>query len=134
MDTIILHLQIWKGVKGKNGKRRLKILNWTKGRVGTHLKGLLITNTLLKFQVVTLPFKMPLKCRNFMHLVLSRINCVEVAWIWFFVCVCVCVCVYVILYVWLCVCVWVGGYACVRVRVYGSFGRMIVRCIWRVTV
>jgi len=40
-------------------KRRLKILNWTKGRVRTHLKGLLITNTLLKLQIVTTPlFKM----------------------------------------------------------------------------
>jgi len=29
--------------------RGLKILNWTKDRVRAHFKGLLITNTLLKF-------------------------------------------------------------------------------------
>jgi len=43
----------------RRGKRGLNILNWTKGRVGAHIKGLLITNTHLKFQVVTTPpFKM----------------------------------------------------------------------------
>jgi len=37
----------------------LRILNWIKGQVRAHLKNLLITNTLLKFQVVTtLPLKM----------------------------------------------------------------------------
>jgi len=50
---IISHPQV------RRGKKKLKILNWTKGRVGAHLKGLLITNTFLKFQVVTTPpFKM----------------------------------------------------------------------------
>jgi len=49
----ILHPQI------RRDKRGLKILNWTKGRIGTHLKDLSITNTFLKFQVITTPpFKM----------------------------------------------------------------------------
>jgi len=44
----------------------------------------------------------------------------------------VCVCVRARVCVCVCVCGWVGGYACVRVR--GSFGRTIIRCIWTVTV
>jgi len=68
------------------------MLNWTKSQVGTHLKGLLITNTLLKFQVVTtLSFKMAAQMPKFHALSViqdqlrgSSMNLIP------YVCVCVC--------------------------------------------
>jgi len=78
----------------RRGKRGLKILNWTKGRVGVHLKGLLITNTLLKFQVVTTPpFKMTAaQMLKFHALSVIQDQLHRSGMNPFPLCVCVCVC------------------------------------------
>jgi len=86
--SIIPHPQVWRG------KRGLKILNWIKDRVGAHLKGLLITNTLLKFQVVTTPpFKMAAAQMPKFHVLNVIQDQLRGSGINLIPCVCVCVCV-----------------------------------------